>query len=82
MAQILETGHEPEAQLEPLACRPEDYYEDIAHLQLTQEQADEMLLTLWQMMSTMVNIGWGVDTLQMILPDLFESEAAAPENTD
>ena len=75
MAQILETGHEPEARLEPLACRPEDYYEDIAHLDITQEEADALLLALWQMMQTMVDIGWGVESTQLILPELFERSA-------
>ena len=55
----------------PLTFNPEDYRSDIKDLDLTTEQADELLATLWHIMSTMVNIGWGVDTVQLMLPELF-----------
>ncbi len=72
MAQIQEGQHSNQSGLNPLHCNPQDYYEDIAHLDISQEEADEMLNALWDMMSTMVNIGWGVESIQIMLPELFE----------
>jgi hypothetical protein len=57
----------------PLPCKPEEYYDDIAHLDITQEEADELLKALWEMMSTMVNIGWGVESVQIMLPELMNN---------
>ena len=47
---------------------------------LTDQQAEELLRTLWHIMQTMVNIGWGVDTLNIMLPELFNQQA--PQNND
>lgn len=55
-------------------CNPDDYREEIAVFNLTREQEDELLLTLWEMMRSMVEMGWGVDTINRILP-LFEEKA-------
>jgi len=41
---------------------------------LTYEQQTELLQTLWNIMSTFVDIGWGVDTVQMCLPELFDAD--------
>jgi hypothetical protein len=49
-----------------------DYIDDLEEMDLTEDQARELLSILWQMMSTCVDIGWGVDTVQMFLPELFE----------
>ena len=35
---------------------------------LTQEEADELLLTLWSIMRTFVDLGWGVESVQRVLP--------------
>lgn len=53
-------------------CNPDDYREDIAAFNLTREQEDELLLTLWEMMRAMVEMGWGVDNINRILPQLEE----------
>lgn len=55
-------------------CNPDDYREDISAFNLTRKQEDELLLTLWEMMRTMVEMGWGVDTINRILPH-FEEKA-------
>ncbi len=49
---------------------------------LTDQQAEELLRTLWQVMQTMVNIGWGVDTLNIILPELFNPQAPKDSDTE
>lgn len=64
-----ETGYNS---LKPLVLNPDEFRDDLAEFELTREQENELLQTLWNIMSTMVNIGWGVDSVQMLLPDLFE----------
>lgn len=59
----------------PPKLNPQDYCDDLAELQLTDEQASELLNALWHIMSIFVDIGWGVDTVQIVLPDLFENIA-------
>ncbi|OHU89193.1 MULTISPECIES: hypothetical protein [Pseudoalteromonas] len=71
---------EENAPTKPLVLFPEDYYSDIQDLDLTPEQANELLSTLWNIMSTMVNIGWGVDTVQIVLPELFNSDSSKRHN--
>ncbi len=38
---------------------------------LSDKQTEKLLQTLWQMMQTMVNIGWGLDMLNILLPEIF-----------
>lgn len=61
----------------PLSCKPDEYYDDIAHLDISQEEADELLKALWEIMSTMVNIGWGVESVQIMLPELMNNPDSA-----
>ena len=56
----------------------DEYRDDLAGLDMTKEQQDELLQTLWNIMSAFVDIGWGVDTVQMFLPDLFKN--AGPDS--
>ena len=53
----------------PLKFEPDDYRHHLDEFDLTQEQQNELLESLWMIMSTMVDIGWGVDTVQILLPD-------------
>ncbi len=70
--------NEDEKQSPPsLAFNPDDYRHHITEFDLTLEQQNELLETLWHIMSTMVNIGWGVDNIQLMLPELFNSESEA-----
>ena len=54
---------------------PEDFYEELSELELTQNQANELLQTLWHIMSIFVDIGWGVDAVQIMLPELYKNIA-------
>ncbi len=62
--------------LPKLTLNPDEYREHLAGFELTEAQENELLQVLWQIMSTMVDIGWGVDTVQMFLPDMFEKAGA------
>ena len=68
--------NEDEKQSPPsLAFNPDDYRHHITEFDLTLEQQNELLETLWHIMSTMVDIGWGVDNIQLMLPELFNGES-------
>lgn len=45
----------------------EKYRDDITEFDLTDEQADELLKTLWTIMSAFVDLGFGVDSVQYLL---------------
>ena len=51
--------------LPTLEFDPEEYSEDLAALDIPEEQAREFLQTLFNIMHTMVDIGFGLDTVQM-----------------
>lgn len=50
---------------------PDRYREHLANIELDEAQQNELLQVLWDIMSTMVNIGWGVDSVQLVMPELF-----------
>ncbi len=49
---------------------------------LSDKQVEELLQTLWQMMQTMVNIGWGLDMLNILLPEIFNHQALSKDTKD
>ena len=51
--------------LKPLALDPDEYREDLDQFDLTKEQQDEMLAVLWNIMRTFVEIGFGLDSVQV-----------------
>lgn len=61
--------------LAPLTFDSEAFREDIAEMELTDEQARELLQTLWNIMCVFVDIGWGVDAVQLMFPDLYKNVA-------
>ena len=63
----------------PLKLEPDDYRHHFNEFDLTEDQKNELLQTLWSIMSTLVDIGWGVDTVQMLLPDIFTEVAPDSE---
>lgn len=58
----------------------QDYANDLRDLDLTEEQRQELLKTLWSIMSMMVDLGWGLDTVQMFLPNLFNQTGNNPND--
>jgi hypothetical protein len=63
----------------PLKFESDDYRHHVEEFDLTEEQQNELLASLWSIMSTMVDIGWGVDSVQLLLPDLFSEVAPDSE---
>ncbi|NQZ10814.1 MAG: hypothetical protein HRT35_26985 [Algicola sp.] len=51
-----------------LPLDPDLYRAHLAGLDVTDEQANEFLQTLWTIMHTMVDIGMGLDTVQLFIP--------------
>ncbi|MBX3639756.1 MAG: hypothetical protein KF888_04480 [Nitrosomonas sp.] len=63
----------------PLKFEPDDYRHHVEEFDLTEEQRNDLLTSLWTIMSTLVDIGWGVDTVQILLPDIFAKVAPDSE---
>mgnify|MGYP000023516566 CR=1 FL=1 len=55
----------------PLKLDTDAHRHHFSEFNLTIEQQNELLQALWYIMSTLVDIGWGVDTVQMLLPDIY-----------
>ncbi len=66
----------------PLEVSPDDFLHHIEDFDLTVEQQKELLQTLWNIMSTFVDIGWGVDTLHLFLPELFNAQNTSKVASD
>ena len=58
-------GNEIQGDRRPLALNPDEYREDLDEFDLTREQQDELLGILWNIMRTFVEIGFGLDSVQM-----------------
>ena len=55
-----------------LAFNPDHFREDLAELELSREQENAILESLWNIMCAFIDIGWGVDSIQLLFPDLFK----------
>ncbi len=49
------------------------YRKDLAELELTKEQEDELLLILWDIMCTMCDLSLDMDSVHMIVPAILQS---------
>ncbi len=49
----------------PLQLDPEDYREELAEFGLSNEHEKELLEVLWNIMSSFVAIGYGLDSVQL-----------------
>lgn len=58
---------------------PEDYRHHTDHFNLSDPQKDGLLKTLWSIMSTFVDLGFGVESVQHYFPDIF-NHASRSEN--
>ena len=54
---------------------PEKYRDQLADYELTKEQEDELLTTLWHIMRTFVELGWGLDSVQLLSAEKAFTEA-------
>lgn len=70
----------------PSAFDAEEYLPYVAEFDLTEEQASELLATLWEIMKAFVDLGFGVDSIHEFLPALKEVseeiEGVAVESND
>lgn len=56
----------------PLPLDPDDYLPYLDGFDMSLEQKQAALFALWHIMSAIVDIGFGMDTVQILLPDIFE----------
>ena len=63
----------------PLKFDPDEHRHHLSDETLTIEQQNEILQALWHIMSIFVDIGWGVDTVQIFLPELLENNGPDSE---
>lgn len=61
----------------PLQLDEDEYRADLAEFDLSEDQQNELLQALWNIMSMCVDIGWGVDTVRLVCPELFEKVASS-----
>ena len=54
-------NHPPQAPI----FNPDDYRDDLNEFDLTEEQENELLEALWNIMSSFVAIGFGLDSVQL-----------------
>jgi hypothetical protein len=57
----------------PLTLDPNKYRSYLEEFDLTEEQENELLAILWRILSTMVDIGFGLDSVQMLFPAMIEN---------
>lgn len=65
-------AHHDNLALPKLDFEPERYRKHLKNTELNRAQEDELLRVLWEIMRTMVDLGWGVDNIQSFLPNIFE----------
>ena len=53
---------------------PEEFRCYLEHTGLSEEQQNEYLKVLWSIMATFVELGFGVDSVQQVLPALEEKD--------
>ena len=71
----------PDGGYQPLKLDPDKYRDDLKELDLTEEEENAFLETLWNIMRTFVELGWGLDSVQMILAAKEEFSRADSANT-
>lgn len=59
--------HTPILKLDPAL-----FMDDLEGFDMSEDQKHELLQALWNIMRTMVDIGWGVDNVQYLMPHIFE----------
>lgn len=56
----------------PLQLDPDEYMQDLEGYDMSTGERNDTLHALWHIMSVMVDIGFGMDTVQNVLPGIFE----------
>lgn len=55
-----------------MRCNPDEYREDLAVFNMTREQEDKLLYSLWEMMRIFCEMGHGVSAINKLFPELFD----------
>ncbi|RLJ20759.1 hypothetical protein DJ030_06355 [bacterium endosymbiont of Escarpia laminata] len=66
--------HADEPAVTVLKLDPDEYRHYLEEFDMTEAQQNELLQTLWHIMSAFVDMGWGLDSVQL-LPALMEKSA-------
>jgi hypothetical protein len=64
---------------EPPSFDPKEYLSDLEDCDMTEEQKAKFLQTMWNIMSSFVDVAWGVDPVQCIFPDFAKLYADMPQ---
>jgi|GEM_PF-6628957 len=76
---VMEETHDPPTlQMPVLNC--DDYRDELAEFGLTPEQEEEFLTLLWEIVRTAVDIGFGLDSAQVLIPALTKMAGPDSEN--
>lgn len=59
--------------LKPLTLNVEDYREEMAEFELTQEQEQELLQILWNITHQFAQMGFGMESTQLIMEALLKT---------
>ena len=58
------------ADRDPSGFDPAEYLPDMEEFDLSEDEATELLATLWEIMKAFVDLGFGVDSIHRIFPEL------------
>lgn len=68
--------------IEPPKCDIEKYREQVEVFDLTTEEEDELIKSLWMIMAAFVDIGFGVDSIQLLSSSNLKQGLAPTSNLD
>lgn len=58
----------------------DEYRHYLNDVEISDEKAEELLRALWEIMRTFVDLGWGLESIQMFLPDFLETASPDSDN--
>ncbi len=73
--------NEKETTIQPLSLDPDKYRQHLEDMDFSKEQENELLQILWNIMSTMVDIGFGEHSVQMVLDSLLKTTSLESADT-
>ena len=60
---------------------PQAYRHHLDSMDISEEDAHQLLAALWHIMQTFVDIGWGVDSVQQIFPEIFNGASQSEQDS-
>lgn len=74
------TGPPQSTKAGTLALDPERYRHHLEAFEMTPEQENELLRTLWELTIAFVDLGWGVDSIHNIFAQMVDKSLNSAEN--